>query len=550
MYGNIIRMERMDSVEGDSSPHHPDYEGDEGSDEERESPQERKRDHKGREGDSRKSDEEKEDGPDGPGGVQVTIRADGERAVNNEGRGRPRVAGRLFVELRCPHCSNQRSITFKEYKYHLGSDAHKGQLNRLARKHSVVLRKIRVQQRQEQRDIEEKWKEDKAEEFKASVTRFCNTCKLAFKCLGGNIGEGISVHNNSKLHRMQKCYLHPRCTICRITFPSRMVYEYHISSISHLRVRTATMDRMGGSHRSDDQDQEDEDDDLDLANFMTLDAVGEDDEVGSEHEEITGGLDEEEAVKEAESRRKQSLGARYGSLNALDDDEVSVEADWDKEPPEEDEDEEENEAVGSEYVKRIEAYFCSLCSKIIRADTSLGSRAVQRHCRSFDHITHYQDAHPPTPAAKEAVSVDGGDGEDEKNIETGDGNDKDSDEVDEDEAEMEEDPEEEKLWEEVDKGLNMLQDEIMTEIEDSSNVDDKKVSESLEAETEATEMDTKNENTDESESRYDKDEKEEVEEAEAAEDDEKETNTKEHDENPIKSTEVLEDVAENTEEEK
>ncbi|MPC63876.1 hypothetical protein E2C01_057984 [Portunus trituberculatus] len=52
------------------------------------------------------------EGESGPSGVQVTIRADGERAVNSDGHVR-RVAGRLFVELRCPHCPNQKSITFK-----------------------------------------------------------------------------------------------------------------------------------------------------------------------------------------------------------------------------------------------------------------------------------------------------------------------------------------------------------------------------------------------------------------------------------------------------
>ena len=36
-------------------------------------------------------------------------------------------------------------------------------MNRLAHKHSMVLRKIRQQQRKEQRELEEKWAEEKPE---------------------------------------------------------------------------------------------------------------------------------------------------------------------------------------------------------------------------------------------------------------------------------------------------------------------------------------------------------------------------------------------------
>ncbi|KAG0728316.1 hypothetical protein GWK47_003758 [Chionoecetes opilio] len=140
------------------------------------------------------------EGESGPSGVQVTIRADGERAVNSDGHV-SRVAGRLFVELQCPHCPNQKSITFKEYKMHLAGEYHKSRLQRLARRHTVVLRKIRVQQRNEQRDIELKWRDKNPDQFETAVSRFCNTCKLAFKCLSDST-EGISQHNRSKLHRV------------------------------------------------------------------------------------------------------------------------------------------------------------------------------------------------------------------------------------------------------------------------------------------------------------------------------------------------------------
>ncbi|XP_037802933.1 uncharacterized protein LOC119597435 isoform X2 [Penaeus monodon] len=491
--GAAYKRQRMESIEAGGSPHREEFaENDSGAASTHDRPRDREHHSEGpKEGhDSHEvaaGGNGTGEGEGGPSGVQVTIRADGERAVNSEGHVRTRVAGRLFVELRCPHCPSQRSITFKEYKFHLGSEGHKQQLNRLARKHSVVLRKIRVQQRQEQKEIEAKWREENGEEFKSAVTRFCSTCKLAFKCLGKNSSDGISHHSRSKLHRMQRHYLHPRCGICRITFPSRMVYEHHIASINHLRVRTATIDSQGGSRRNENHNQEEEGVDLDLANFMTLDSVGEDDdeEVGSEHEEITGGIDaveaaekeaatgdedEDEDLDESESssnrnkghghyRSKEELqygrrgrnvgsskGKRHRAHDRGDEDEeedIPMESDWDKDQPEEDddEDEEEHQPLGTEYVRRIEAYFCSLCYKIIRADSSLGSRAVQRHCRSFDHLSHYHDQHPASHHGEDGMSGD------------------------EAEGDLEDDPDQAKLWEEVDKGLTALQGEIMTEIE-------------------------------------------------------------------------------------
>ncbi|CAL4158710.1 unnamed protein product, partial [Meganyctiphanes norvegica] len=383
-------------------------------------------------------------------GVQVTIRADGERAVNSDGYVRggrfAGAAGRLFVELRCPHCPNQRSITFKEYKYHLTSDMHKSQLSRLARKHSVVLRKIRVQQRQEQKDIEAEWREDKPEEFKTAVTRFCSTCKLAFKCMGTRdvISEGIALHNRSKLHRMQRHYLHPRCGICRMTFQSRMLYEYHICSISHMRARAANVDKHGDGDNDDENREEEEDDDLDLDNFMTLDSVGDDEEsVGSEHDEITGGMETDEAVDKAAhddddedeegdgrdgsssnkrrrakaeptnrrserdtngSGRRRRRG-RDAEFDYDDEDEEEEEAplemDWPKEQMEEEDENHEQKPLGTKYVRRIDAYFCGLCYKIIRADrSSSGSRAVLRHCRSTQHMDHYHELHPQQEKSK------------------------------------------------------------------------------------------------------------------------------------------------------
>ncbi|KAK4317656.1 hypothetical protein Pmani_011278 [Petrolisthes manimaculis] len=396
------------------------------------------------------------------GGVQVTIRADGERAVNSDGHVR-RVAGRLFVELHCPHCPSQKSITFKEYKLHLTSDLHKSQLSKLARKHTVVLRKIRLQQRQEQKEIEDKWREDNPDEFKTSVSRFCNTCKLAFKSL-----RSSGVHNRSKLHRMQRHYLRPRCGLCRITFPSRMVYEHHIASINHLRVRTANLDNQvgegSGEKAKGDQHAREEDcpDDLDLANFMTVDSVGEDDEEeGSEHEEITGGLEavkaaEKEAATGDDSEEEMEDPIKGGVWDEDEDVGPLIDTDWDKEQPDEEEEESGHKPMGTDYVRRVEAYYCSLCRKIIRLDSTLGSRVVQRHCRSLSHLTHYWDHHPTSHQDED---------------EYGNKNKEDDDDIDEEDIAalgMDMDPDQEKLWDKVDHSLSELSEirgKILTEIE-------------------------------------------------------------------------------------
>lgn len=106
-------MEKLNTNEGERESHRDlDFLDDEGI-EDVERPRERERRTSVLEEErTHKNMVEGMDGRSGPSGVQVTIRADGERAVNSDGHVR-RVAGRLFVELRCPHCPNQKSITFK-----------------------------------------------------------------------------------------------------------------------------------------------------------------------------------------------------------------------------------------------------------------------------------------------------------------------------------------------------------------------------------------------------------------------------------------------------
>lgn len=165
-------------------------------------------------------------------------------------------------------------------------------------------------------------------------------------------------------------------------------------------------------------------------------------------------------------------------------------------------------------MRRIEAYYCSICYKIIRADSSLGSRAVQRHCRSFSHLAHYRDHHPNLPqvgqttilvlyslpnaslemcskvgvlyllfdAIKVDVRCDEGflllnvfsweslkstyhryaqfQDEEGQSGEEGEGEGEAEGEG-EGEVDLEEEPDQDKLWEEVDKGLTALQGKLI-----------------------------------------------------------------------------------------
>lgn len=113
----FVRMEK-ETGEGENTPHREDELTEEGVVKERERSRDRERhgslseEEHGRRDVGSSSGGGNKESEGGPSGVQVTIRADGERAVNSDGHVR-RVAGRLFVELRCPHCPSQKSITFK-----------------------------------------------------------------------------------------------------------------------------------------------------------------------------------------------------------------------------------------------------------------------------------------------------------------------------------------------------------------------------------------------------------------------------------------------------
>lgn len=128
-----------------------------------------------------------------------------------------------FIKLTCTHC-HKKCVTFNEYSMHLSSNQHVSAMRRIAIKQKAQLARMRLNQRNAQRDIE------KSDENLAPRTNFCPLCKLNYRQLR-------SKHRMSDAHRNMKKFLMPYCRICRLTFKSPMLYENHMCSLSHIKVK-------------------------------------------------------------------------------------------------------------------------------------------------------------------------------------------------------------------------------------------------------------------------------------------------------------------------
>lgn len=127
-----------------------------------------------------------------------------------------------YIKLVCPHCHTQ-CLTFGKYSLHLHSSRHMVAMRRLAVSQKSVLGRMRLSQRNAQRELE------KTTDDLAPRTNFCPLCKLNYK-------QPKATHQASDSHKQMKKFLMPYCKICRITFKSPMLYETHICSIDHIKV--------------------------------------------------------------------------------------------------------------------------------------------------------------------------------------------------------------------------------------------------------------------------------------------------------------------------
>ncbi|KAL4712729.1 hypothetical protein ACJJTC_008026 [Scirpophaga incertulas] len=244
----------------------------------------------------------------------------------------PRV--RPYVHLSCVHCK-EKCNTFGAYAKHLLSSKHRAAMSGVARRHKVQLLRMRVAQRGAQRELE-----SAAGAPLAARTAFCLVCRL-------NHRTTRHAHNLTDTHRAMKRFLMPFCRICKLTFRSPMIYEHHICSLEHLK-RKANQTARRASPKAEASG--DEGMDVDLDNFMTLDSVGDVDEV--EDDDSAGEKKEEPAAKKPK---------------------VEIN-------------------IGSEHIKKVEVWYCELCRVYLPRAEPGGTEeaeALRRHCRLRIHLGRY-----------------------------------------------------------------------------------------------------------------------------------------------------------------
>jgi len=227
-----------------------------------------------------------------------------------------------FIRLQCPHC-HQRSVTFREYIAHLSSQRHAESLRKLSLQHRMSLAKLRTRQRKEQLQIEAQ----SSRPAHSSRMNFCAICKLYHS-------ESRPNHETTELHKIIKNFLMPYCPICRVNFKSRMLFEKHVATLTHIKNKV-NMEKTYERRRNEDRkvDHNDEREDcvlLDLDNFMTLDAVG------------------------------------------------SVDGDGDGCPSL------EEVVIGEEFVKKVEVYYCEICQRYL-SRTEPADKVLELHCRTRAH---------------------------------------------------------------------------------------------------------------------------------------------------------------------
>ncbi|XP_068626512.1 zinc finger protein on ecdysone puffs isoform X2 [Battus philenor] len=330
---------------------------------------------------------------------------------------------RPYVHLACVHCK-EKCATFVGYAKHLLSGKHRAAMSAVARHHKAQLLRMRVAQRGAQRELEAA-----AGAELAPRTTFCMVCRL-------NHRTTSHAHNLTDTHRAMKRFLMPFCRICRIKFRSPMIYEHHICSLEHLK-RKANQSARRVSPKAEASG--DEGMDVDLDNFMTLDSVGDVDEV---EDDESGGEKKDES-----SPKKPKV-----EIN-----------------------------IGSEHIKKMEVWWCELCRVYLPRTEAGGaeeSETLRRHCRLRIHLGRYVQHRDTRTLRRHAERIHRQlhqQKEDEK-IETGEESTEDKSKAEKSEVEIDkkslENGNEDKLWADVDKDIGELLREVDPQGNEGSDDDE------------------------------------------------------------------------------
>lgn len=113
----------------------------------------------------------------------------------------------------------------QDYNNHIHSRSHKLVLGRYGLKQKTRLARMRLAQRNAQRQLEKDLKD--AEKL---TPQFCMLCRLNYR-------SPKEEHQASEAHRKMKEFLMPYCETCSMSFKSPMSYEIHRCSVEHLRVK-------------------------------------------------------------------------------------------------------------------------------------------------------------------------------------------------------------------------------------------------------------------------------------------------------------------------
>lgn len=101
---------------------------------------------------------------------------------------------------------------------------HKAEIRRVGLRQKAQLARMRLAQRNAQREIEESSKDTNNLD-----SLFCYICRLNYR-------SPKAEHQASEAHKNMKQFLMPYCKICRISFKSALLYENHRCSLEHIKV--------------------------------------------------------------------------------------------------------------------------------------------------------------------------------------------------------------------------------------------------------------------------------------------------------------------------